>query len=205
MNEVDYLERFWDKVEADPFSGCWTFNSMERSGYGRIKINGKIFSAHRFIFELLNGKIPRKFELDHLCRNRACINPYHLEIVTRRENVLRGNSPQLARERQLAKRFCKFGHPFNDKNTRIRSNGARVCRKCDSELHSFLYHNRIKNTEKKIFKIKKGNSCLKCNSKNIIKYGFYPARNNIEIQKYQCRDCLHRFVLEKLIIMRFGR
>lgn len=73
-------------------SGCWIWNlSKGIGGYGQIRRNNKRYTAHRFFFETLNGPVPKGFELDHLCRNRACVNPNHLEVVSRQVNTQRGD------------------------------------------------------------------------------------------------------------------
>lgn len=88
-----FEERFWSKVEKS--SGCWAWTGHKnRNGYGwTLGPKGKGESAHRIAYELLVGPIPEGLQIDHLCRNRACVNPDHLEPVTQRVNWQRGNAP----------------------------------------------------------------------------------------------------------------
>lgn len=91
MGKGGLAERFWGKVTPEPNTGCWLWTaSHDRDGYGRIKISGRPVSAHRVAWELAHGEIPRDLETDHLCRNRACVNVAHLELVSHRTNVRRG-------------------------------------------------------------------------------------------------------------------
>lgn len=124
------MERFWEKVNVT-HGGCWEWKaSLINTGYGRFWNGERVQLAHRFLYEMVNGLVPEGFELDHLCRNRKCVNPRHLEIVTRRENLLRGIGPSRARAYQLAKTHCPKGHPYDKENTYILPNGGRDCREC---------------------------------------------------------------------------
>lgn len=108
-------------------SGCWEWTGKHQHGYGQIKMGGKHGtwkSVHVVAYELFVGPRPPGTELDHLCRNRACFNPAHLEPVTHAENMARG---------AYAKRtHCPKGHEYSDENTYL--NGKkRVCRECARE------------------------------------------------------------------------
>lgn len=108
--------------------GCWLWTSrLDKSGYGQFKVGNKNFTAHKISFELSKGKVPDGLELDHLCRVRHCINPDHLEPVTKRENCLRGISFAAI---NAAKTMCANGHELTKENTYIRPNGHRDCRAC---------------------------------------------------------------------------
>ena len=83
-------ERFTSKIHFKP--GCWEWTAHHHlGGYGRLRLGGRMVMAHRFAYELWVGPIPDGLGLDHLCRNRGCVNPAHLEPVTHRTNVLRGD------------------------------------------------------------------------------------------------------------------
>lgn len=82
--------RFWSWVRKT--DGCWLWMGVLRRGYGRFKLRGRYYSAHRFAYELLVGPIPDGLTIDHVvCANRACVNPAHFELVTLGENTARSN------------------------------------------------------------------------------------------------------------------
>ena len=126
------LARFWDKVEVVD-SGCWEWRGgLATNGYGRFNLgNGKSAPAHRITYNLFKGDIPEGLEPDHLCRNRKCVNPDHIEAVTRRENIMRGLLPATNRNLQLSKTHCPQGHSYDEINTYIDSRGYRHCRMCN--------------------------------------------------------------------------
>jgi hypothetical protein len=116
-------ERLWEKVVKTE-AGCWIWLGHENGhGYGRITVDGKQLLTHRFAYELLRGPIPDGLQIDHLCRNRRCLNPDHLEPVTNRENKMR--SPQVGTETH-----CKHGHEFTHENTYTHGKSGRSCRAC---------------------------------------------------------------------------
>ena len=110
-------------------SGCWLWTGfIDRKGYGVIGVGGrKLSKVHRYSYERFVGPVPNGLQLDHLCRVRHCANPQHLEPVTARENVVRGNAarPQIT--------HCKHGHEFSERNTYINPKGNRECRKCRTD------------------------------------------------------------------------
>lgn len=130
-------QRFWSKVVCvDSASDtCWHWLAQKnKTGYGKIKIGGRWFFAHRAAWILTFGNIDPTLTLDHLCRNHACVNPAHLELVPIRINILRGTSWSASNAR---KTHCPQGHPYTESNT-IRTNKrgttmARACRTCQNE------------------------------------------------------------------------
>jgi len=110
-------------------NNCWIWQdkSINTSGYAQIKIQKKQVLVHRLSYELFNGKLEKNLVIDHLCRNKLCINPDHLELVTRKENILRGFGPTAINSRKIA---CKKGHSLTGYNLIIRKTGNRECRTC---------------------------------------------------------------------------
>lgn len=120
-------ERFWAKVEKTEDCWLWT-GGLSTQGYGLISVGLRGEYAHRFSYEVHVGAVPDGKQLDHLCRVRQCVNPAHLEPVTRRENILRGTAPTAI---NAAKTHCIHGHEYTEENTYRRpDNGGRQCRTC---------------------------------------------------------------------------
>lgn len=108
--------------------GCWSWSGANNgNGYGRFYSEGTRIYAHRVAYEALVGTVPAGMELDHLCRNRGCVNPAHLEPVTHRENTLRGHTVAAVKARQT---HCVHGHQFDAANTLTLHDGTRRCRPC---------------------------------------------------------------------------
>jgi hypothetical protein len=140
VHQGDALARLRAKYQVDPGSGCWVWHSeIQPGGYGRFWFNRASGYAHIASYELLVGPIPKGLHLDHLChtrdltcdggwecKHRRCVNPEHLQPVTRLENVRRGhrNNPG------VRKTHCPKGHPYSGPNLYVSPRGDRMCRAC---------------------------------------------------------------------------
>ena len=154
------LERFLNLISIKD-NGCWEWtNYPNGAGYGRIWINGRSVFAHRFSYEWFNNCklpefIPGGLQLDHLCRNRKCVNPDHLELVTGKINLNRGIQ-HCPINRKLENTHCPHGHPYSEENIFYHKNIInpsrpwRVCKICSKEQQRRRYQN------KKLPNIKKG-------------------------------------------------
>lgn len=143
-NTSDPIKRFWSHVKKT--NTCWNWLAgKSKTGYGIFKFNDKFMLVHRLSYELSKRKIPQGKQLDHLCRNRACVNPDHLEVVTNKENVLRGIGISAINAR---KTHCIRGHELIDHNLVIEKNGSRQCRLCKNEKNK-KFMNRYYHSHKK--------------------------------------------------------
>lgn len=111
------LSRFIQKTDfgsALLANQCWIWMAAtDAGGYGRFWGNGRLMRAHRFAWEQKHGPIPPGLQIDHLCRVRNCVNPGHMEVVTRRDNILRGVGFSALEAKQT---HCKRGHEFTPEN-----------------------------------------------------------------------------------------
>ena len=115
---------FWPRVERRGPDECWPWTGgVNSNGYGRVTIAARAQQAHRVAYESLVGSIPSGLELDHLCRNRLCCNPSHLEPVTHRENMLRSTALIT---------HCPQGHAYVFAAS-IHSRHGRFCRACQRD------------------------------------------------------------------------
>lgn len=134
--KIDRFMKYVNKIEC----GCWRWTGhIHPNGYGQFDSG----LAHRFSYEYFVGKIPDGLQIDHLCRNRWCVNPEHLEPVTYIENQLR--SPVTILSSYPIKTHCKRGHKYDESNTRVDKKGHRHCNECDRE-DRFKYYDKIHTT-----------------------------------------------------------
>jgi len=123
-------QRFWNHISLpEDIEECWLWKTKSSNRYPTFRDDsGTKVRVHRYAYELIEGPITKGLEPDHLCRNILCVNPLHLELVTHRTNVLRGNSPMGINSR---KTHCIHGHQFNKANTYVSLDGkSRTCRIC---------------------------------------------------------------------------
>jgi hypothetical protein len=123
-------ERFWANVDASGVCWEWT-GALHPSGYGYFSAKRrKSHRAHRYAWALLVGEIPQAMTIDHVCRNKRCVNPDHFELVTAEENTRRSGSASAINARKTK---CKRGHEFTPENTYVQYNkgkAGRLCRTC---------------------------------------------------------------------------
>lgn len=139
---VPMIDRILNRVAAGP-GGCvlatWKLDYL---GYARIAVGGssrRSTRAHRVVYEHFRGPIPPGLVIDHLCRVRHCVNPWHLEAVTQAENIMRGTSPI---PQQVARTHCPRNHPYDEANTYVARDGSRECRECRRIRGREGYHRR---------------------------------------------------------------
>lgn len=122
------MTNFWSRVDRRGPEDCWPWLGGRCQGYGSVADgSGSSITAHRVAYAEMVGEVPPGMVLDHLCRNRLCVNPAHLEPVTNAENILRGESPTATNKRRT---HCPKGHPYDETNTVVRSSGYRRCATC---------------------------------------------------------------------------
>lgn len=138
--DIQIWTRFWASVEKGP--GCWNWNSsLSPNGYGFFQVAYKKVPSHRYSYLMCVGPIQKGMTIDHLCRNRICVNPAHLEQVTNKENILRGVGASAINAK---KTHCKYGHAFTAENTELDPRGNRSCRTCSAQRGKQRWE-RIKN------------------------------------------------------------
>lgn len=131
----------WKAEDRGYETPCWIWQGpINVHGYGRVTLGERRLMAHRCMYEMAKGPIPKGLDIDHLCRVRACVNPDHMEPVTRAENVRRGQSPAML---TVKTNHCQRGHEMTPENTIIvKSTGARKCRTCVNQRKVADYHRK---------------------------------------------------------------
>lgn len=134
MNQTSTIDRFFQHVEQPPNSAaCWVWGGRKtpvdrsKTRYARFRHQGKTVPAHRWAFEQFRFPVRPGLVIDHLCRNTFCVNPWHMEPVTNKENILRGIGVTAQRARKTE---CLNGHPLRDGNLYLSPKGYRQCREC---------------------------------------------------------------------------
>lgn len=120
-------DRFWAKVDKIGHGGCWAWIPAHERNYGQFWTGERRVAAHRYSYELLVGPIPGGLVIDHLCRRPWCVNPAHLEPVTFRENVLRGEGAAAINARRT---HCPQGHRLTPDNLYANGPSKKCCRTC---------------------------------------------------------------------------
>lgn len=126
IDESTLRRRITDGIRITD-EGCWEWRGPFTHGYARVCVDRKRYRGHRLAYRLWRGEIPDGLVLDHLCRNKPCVNPFHLEAVTNRENLLRGDTLPA---RCVAATHCRHGHEFSPPNIRWKRDGSNVYRSC---------------------------------------------------------------------------
>jgi len=144
------LVRFFLKVEVR--GSCWEWVGSKRDGYGHFGLAGKMVQSHRYSYELFREDIPKGLQIDHLCRNRACVNPLHMEVVSMLENIRRGDHK--TNHYETKKTHCPKGHQYNTDTIREQhyiKYGKRLCKICSNQ--NTLINYRIKKIIKEDFMV----------------------------------------------------
>lgn len=122
-------QRIEDKIEK---GDCWLWTgAIGSGGYAMLWWEGTTTTAHRVVYSLLREPVPDEMEVDHLCENRACVNPDHMRVCSPRDNTLRSNRAPGALNAR--KTHCPRGHPYDEENTMRRPDGRRRCRTCERD------------------------------------------------------------------------
>ncbi len=126
------LNRLFSKIRLDPGMGCWEWTASGKNGYGNFYFRGVGTYVHRLMYAWVYSQIPNGCgksvpTIDHICQNRRCCNPFHLRLISQRENILAGNGVSAIAARTT---HCKHGHLLDG----VRSTGKRFCKTCVREF-----------------------------------------------------------------------
>ena len=139
--EDDVLRRFDAKVAKSDY-GCWKWTaSLTSTGYGQLNVGGRPFLAHRLSYEHHKGPISDGLQIDHVCRNRSCVNPEHLDAVTSAENTRRGEALDRRLATYAARTHCPHRHRWTAENS-LWVGGIRQCRACTADRTAARYWRR---------------------------------------------------------------
>ncbi len=151
---VFQIEKFWNFVQLIPFHECWEWTGRRSSrGYGRINLGNHSMLAHRFSLGLKEELNPN-LVVDHICRNRLCVNPKHLRQVSRTINTLENSIGPAPTNK--AKTHCVRGHEYNEENTYYRKDSGRSCRACERVKRRAKYFRAKNRAAAKAASIQKG-------------------------------------------------
>jgi hypothetical protein len=146
--------RFISKISIGHPSGCWLWQAhINYLGYGAMRKDSQMVGAHRVSYEIFKGPIPHGHEIDHLCRVRNCVNPNHLEAVTKRENISRSEGVSVQNAR---KTFCKYGHELTEENVYHRKDGrqCKICRR-QTDLNRRKDREAVNAYSRKMYRLRK--------------------------------------------------
>lgn len=130
---------YWNSRSLTNERGCWLWQgATHRQGYAQAGHGGKVHLLHKLVWEHLNGPVPSGLELDHKCRVNQCWNPEHMEPVTHRTNVIRGDTDRS----HMNKTHCPRGHEYTESNLYVSSNRQRICRTCARKRNVDAYWRR---------------------------------------------------------------
>lgn len=138
LQDETYRREVWERILRNIHvndRGCWEWQrNLSPDGYGQISVKRRMTRAHQVALAIhRDGVWSPSLQVDHLCRNRRCCNPSHLELVTPRENTRRGIAPDVAAKRKKSVTHCPQGHAYNEKNTYVNALGHRTCRRCRAD------------------------------------------------------------------------
>lgn len=142
FTDEEHRRRVFRRIRfVDGFDGCWEWTaSGNQYGYGQVWTHGRLVCVHRLMYEWFVGPIPSDLQIDHLCRNRGCCNPNHLEAVTRQENIRRGDAGKETSRLARLRTTCGRGHALTDDNI-YRYRNERRCRACH-RIHKLAHRER---------------------------------------------------------------